>query len=154
MEKFWMLVASRTKARIFEAHSVNEPLILRAEFDNPEGYLKEQDLVSDKPGRVLNRATGQRSAYEPKMGHYEHDIDQFARFLADEIERGAYTNSYDGLVVAALPELLGRIRGYLGTHTTRKLRRTVAKELITEDARGLHRHIEGLGVTEVRAPQG
>ncbi len=134
----WILVCDASKARIFEGTKKNQPWALLETIDHPESRLKDQDLVTDRPGRVQQSAVngqgngtlgkGSRSGMEPHITPKEAEHQQFARFLADVLAKGHRERSYDNLLIVANPQFLGILRGILTEQIKKLVKATVDKD--------------------------
>ena len=51
-----IVVADQTEARFYDGMGFVRPLIQVGLLTNPTGRMRDQDLVSDRPGRVFERA--------------------------------------------------------------------------------------------------
>lgn len=79
-----------------------------ADRPNPPTHLQG----TDKPGRTLDRASGQHSAVEQSDWHSLAEAD-FARHIADGLERSAEAHEFTKLIVVAPPRTLAELRANL-----------------------------------------
>src|SRR5260370_37261798 len=80
--RIWILLADAASARLYESRGGRSDWTLVREFSHPESRALEQDLVSDKPGRV-EQSTGRRAAMEPRRRRHNAEMEKFARDLAE-----------------------------------------------------------------------
>jgi len=111
MKNTWIVAANRVQARIFS----QRPFALIKTFINPLGREKNTALSTDKPGMSRSRyskslaihaMTGEKNPHEEAAIH-------FARKLCRYLEQERHTHHFGGLVIAAEPKMLGRIRGQM-----------------------------------------
>ena len=127
----WVAIADGAKALI----AVNEGTRLRpslrilkkTELDNPPA--REQG--SDRPGRMPDTGTGQRSAMEETDWH-DFAEERFAADFARMLNEAAAAGRFDKLVLIAPDRALGRLRPALD--------RTVADRLVAEHHKDLTKH--------------
>ena len=133
MEKTWIVVAESTRARIFFAKNRVQPLEEIQDFSFPEARLKDQDIVTDRPGRTHESANDSRSAMEaPDIRDQQQHT--FAREICDYLEQGRNKNKYQALVLVAPPTFLGALRDVMNGQLGKMVTKTVQKNLAAEDA--------------------
>ena len=111
MAKQWVIVADRTRARIFEADESIDQLNEVEDLLNPEGRFADAELHHDARGRFCGKGNRQRShTSEPLITKTMHDEENFSRQLVHVLEQGYATHRYDSLVVIAPPAFLGVLR--------------------------------------------
>ena len=125
MDKFWVLVADKAKARLFELCGDSPDLIELEGWTNPDGRAKGIDLQSDRPTRTFDRFGPGRHAAGSQVSPKEKSAERFAHDLGDTLERGRVEHRFDKLVLIAPPAFLGTLNGTLG----KQLRDCVALSL-------------------------
>lgn len=128
-QRFWILVAHRAGARLFEQSGRGQPLRLVESIDHPEGRLRKHDLDADTGGRAFDRMGEHRHAVEPEHSATEHLAESFAKSLAVRLRQGREAGAFDQAVVVADPRSLGLIRGALDSFTAAVVERTLDKDL-------------------------
>lgn len=110
----WVLVADAARARLFQYDGFGAPIRLLKEWMHPDSRARNQDLVTDRPGRVMqSRPTaehGSRSSMEPDLSPKRVEHERFARELQSELDQGIGKNAYGRLILVANPEFLGTLR--------------------------------------------
>lgn len=129
MKTNWYVVAHRAEARIFEQRGVKPELSLLKKLDNPEGSMKSEALITDKPGRTPRVSGNGFDTFSEEQSIKDQITLNFARQIAHHLNDGAKRNEYDYLVVVAEPQLLGLLRKELDKNATIKLRTTLNKDL-------------------------
>lgn len=117
MTATWILVANASEARLFKTKNTYKiDLELLNHFDHPESRMKNIDLTSDRPGHYESRGGTGRGSYtehtEPKTVESEH----FALQLANEIDSGRVSNSFQKLLVVAPGHFQGLLKKHLNHH--------------------------------------
>jgi protein required for attachment to host cells len=134
VRKTWVVVADRSRARIFSVDSPRGPLHEIEDLVHPESRAHERDLTSDRPGRasdqhVLNAAHSAR----------DQQANEFAREIVDCLEGGRINGGFERLVLVAAPDLLGLLRKALNGQLSKLVSRTIDKNLTQQDAREIRR---------------
>lgn len=143
MEKItWILVAHRAGARLFENSGPGKGLSLKQEFPHAEGRLQNKDLTSDRQGRADDTRGGGHHNYENAVEPTEHVAQQFAKFLAQQLDHGRNENRYEQLILVAEPHFLGHLRSVISAPTLAKVIASIDKDLGNIDARDLVGHID------------
>jgi protein required for attachment to host cells len=106
----WIVIADAAHARLFAARG-GAPWTFVAALEHPLSAAKTNEIVSDRAGRVQQRANPGRSAAarrtSPKQIEAEHFARELAKFLDTERLR------YAQLVLIAPPRFLGLLRSQL-----------------------------------------
>ena len=76
-------MAEEVIARILSISKSTEPLVEINSLSSFEAHDREQDLVSDRPGRGSNGSGEGRHAMDEKTTHKEHNALSFAKQLSD-----------------------------------------------------------------------
>lgn len=139
----WILVAHRAGARVFENTGTGKGLSLKQDIPHPEGRLKNQDINSDRAGRVGGTRGDQHQVYENPVEPTEHVAAQFAKQLATVLDHGRTGNQYDQLVLVAEPRFLGHLRTAMSDKVLSLVSATVEKDLGMVEIPELTRHLAG-----------
>src|SRR5262245_59733036 len=131
MEKTLIVLASRTKGKVFEAEgrSVSKRPVL--ELNNPDGSLKEGDLVSDRPGRATHIRNTQRSPMPNRQPQTERLLERFAGELAEGVAALNPARVLN-IILVAEPRALGQFRAALSAHKYLQIVAEVHSELVIE----------------------
>lgn len=130
----WILIANSSKACLFESSYAklfngSAELKLVEEFTHPESRLKNQELLSDRPGtkeRGYNRTATLNERSEPK----ELEAGEFARELVTKLEEGRLQHIYDKLIMVAPPRFQGLLNKCMEHHpqVLQKITKTIEKD--------------------------
>jgi protein required for attachment to host cells len=137
----WILIASRTGARIIERQG--RELSLVQELSHARGRLRDREVDSDRHGRSSSRTGASHAFGQPESPH-EHDAKAFARELAESLRQGRMEGRYQRLVLIAEPHFLGLLRQALDDVTGRLVAATVSKDLTHVELRQLASHLPEL----------
>lgn len=143
MATTWILVAHRSGARLFEKAGKGNGLQLVEEIRHPEGRLKNGDINSDKPGRAFDKFGGGRHSMSKEHEPKEQVAIQFAKQLAEVLDRGRTGGRYGKLVLVAEPRFLGELRAALPSHTAALVSATVDKDLGGISSHDIAGHLAG-----------
>ena len=146
----WILVADSSRARFFDA---NRKFSAPGEFEfsefsevndlvNSWGRAKNQDINTDKPGRMADRtgrggSGAQRSAVGGREEPKETEAKAFAQRVADELEEKLNENAYDELVLVAAPKFLGMLRDAIGAQVKGAVIEEISKDFTKMSAHDL-----------------
>jgi protein required for attachment to host cells len=118
MKSWYLVVADKGRARFLSLEWPDDPevdggpkLSELSELSNPEAQLKDRELYSDDSGR--NNTTGGHwgSGYDDhRAGQRDQHNERFARQVAEVIERHIKERKPPRVVLAAGPQMLGRLR--------------------------------------------
>jgi protein required for attachment to host cells len=92
---------------------------------NPDAGRHERDLVSDRPGRVINGASRGHQAYEPKVSAKEHSMQVWLKQIGPSIRELIDSRQGNGVVLVAAPRMLASLRKSLPA----SIRQRVAGEM-------------------------
>ena len=124
MRKTWVVVADRSRARIFSVETPRGPLTEIEDLVHPESRAHDRDLTSDRPGRSSdNHVLG------TAHGKVDQQAQEFAREIADRLENGRVGAQFERLVVVAAPDVLGLLRKTMNGPLLRTVCREVLKNL-------------------------
>lgn len=147
MDSTWILVADRSRARVFTVEQPRGPLVELSSHDNPESRQHERDLVTDRPGREADRSGTGRSALEAASAK-EGAAARFARELADVLEKGRAAEQFKRLYLVAAPHFLGTLREVIDDVTQRRVEEAIAKDVVHETPERIRKHLpERIGVS-------
>jgi len=127
MGQFWLVLANSSRARFFEGVS---PLAELAEIHDMQNAIvraREQDLVSDRPGRRPDEGYAQRSGMERDA--MDAEVTNFAREIVQYLEHGRATGQFTSLSIAAEPQFLGKLRSEMSSSLRGMVLEEVAKNL-------------------------
>ncbi|MBK1724177.1 host attachment protein [Thiocystis violacea] len=139
--KLWLLVADQGRARLFSAMTARGALEEVHDVVAPQGRMRDQDLTTDRPGRTFDSGGSGRHAMEPSTDPTEVEAIDFAKALADTLNRGRIEGRYRHLGIVAPPAFLGHLRKQMTTETSRELVLEIDKDLTRLDAAAIRDHL-------------
>lgn len=139
--RFRIVIANQSEAQFHDTVGPTRALTPAGRLLNPAARLHDQDLESDRPGRVFNRAAvpgrrrgaSARHATDGERSTHQHVVEKFARRIADELRRAHAAGRFDRLVLVAAPAFLGRLRRVLPAEVRACVAATVTKDMIGQD---------------------
>lgn len=140
----WIVVANRGVARLFKTCQPTGPMEEMEAFIHPEARLHDQDLVTDRPGRGLDRFGAGRHADDADSSLTEQETDNFALELSRLLKKGRAQGRFDTMVLIAAPTFLGALRERLDGPTRERITLEVAKNLVHLDASALRQYLPEL----------
>lgn len=136
MSTFWFVVAHRAGARIFEQQGRETPT-LREDIPHPTGRLKTGEQDTDRPGVTQESVRPGVHALSTEQSAHDRDAQDFARVLADKLDKARTQQQLGGVVLVAEPRFLGLLRQAINRETTKLVRGTVPKDLAAEPTAAL-----------------
>lgn len=127
MGTMWILVADASRAKLYTQAESNGPISVLQEFEHRASRMKGSQLASDRPGRILSDGGGHGS-YDAHTDPKVYEADRFAHELAQLLEKGRATNSFQQLVVVAPAHFSGELTRHLSSHTREKIGTTIEKD--------------------------
>lgn len=141
MDTIWVLVADSGRARLFRAGGARAPLEEQTDLVMPAARLREQELLSDRPGRAFDSAGRGRHAMEPATPAKEVESRRFAARIAALLDAERQAGAFARLVLVAPPAFLGQLRAALGDPVRALVGAEVHKDLVRLDAAALREHL-------------
>lgn len=124
----WLLVANCSVAHVFKVEK-KESLIPIDTLSHPASRLRNQDLVSDRPGRDLESKGTRRHSMETKTSPKDQEFHNFAKNIAQYLEHARSEGRFDRLYLAANPTLLGLLRESISSGTKKLIEQEVDKDM-------------------------
>ena len=125
MADTWIVVAESGKARIFTTRNAVSPLVEIATLVNPAAREAGRELASDRPGRAFDIGGQGRHAMVTAVDPKEHELQVFAREIANRIDAARAAGDFEKLILVAAPQFLGALRKNIKNAT----RQTVVAEI-------------------------
>lgn len=121
MPATWIVSANASRARIFAQRRSADPLDEVLDLVHEASRMRERDLETDRPVED-KAASGSRnnvgapttpSTYEPKQTAKKHEMEIFARHVAEQLMKAHSEGRFQQLCLVASPEFLGMLRKLL-----------------------------------------
>ena len=140
MTTTWILSANRSGASLFE--SDGKSMRRLQDIPHPQGRMHNRETGTDKPGRSFDSFGQGRHAMGTEQEPVEHIAQQFARDLAELLNKGRVDHVYDKLVLMAEPKFLGLLRAALDKNTAVLVVQTISKDLPNINEQDLAKYLE------------
>lgn len=139
----WVLIADGARARILESEGRLDQLqkVPGCEFEVEDP--PDREIGSDSPGRTFDSVGGGRHRIEPKTSPHRHIKAEFARHLAQFLEKKQGQRAFDRLLIAAPPKMLGDLREKLSKQVVACVEAEIPKDLTGIPDREIPGHIGG-----------
>lgn len=141
MNSTWIIVADKSRARIFEAARAGAEMHERETLAHPQSRLHEQELTSDLPGRAFDSSGQGRHAMGSEVEPKEHEAEEFARQIADLVDKARTENRVEQLVVIAAPAMLGLLRNAFNDETKKLVGTEIDKDLTQHSMADIQAHL-------------
>ena len=137
----WILIADGARARILCSEGWGSGLTpVTGEIEG--GRRPTNEIGTERPGRVHDRAGPGRHAMEPRVDWHEFEKQQFAKQMAKHLNQAAKRKAFDRLVLVAPPRALGDLRATLDKQTSTMVMAELDKDLTHVSDHDLPAHLE------------
>jgi protein required for attachment to host cells len=123
VQKTWVVVADRSRARIFTVATPKGPLTELEDLVHPEARAHEGDLTSDRLGRSSHNVMGKEHVARDQQAH------EFAREIANRLEHGRIGAEFEKLLIVAAPDLLGMLRKAMNANVAKTIVQEIDKNV-------------------------
>lgn len=136
-----IVVTDEREASFFDTSKLVGPLTSRGSVQNGAAGLKDIDLETDRPGRRHNGAPGISRGHshgvDGERSTERHDVELFAKTVAQRIDADRARHDFDKLLLIAPPKMLGLLRQLLSNQTRALLAGEVSKDLKRHDNKAI-----------------
>ena len=134
MTTIWALISNSGFAQIYEIKAGGKDIKEVYNIENPDGRLKNGQILTDKPGRgfdSMGKSIGKGSAhaYETMWDPHTHEQHIFAHKLNEILKKGKEDRAYDELVLIAPPQFLGELKQVLSDNVRKAVTKEIHKDL-------------------------
>lgn len=145
----WILVANSSEAKLYKSLSKDLcptnldhiSLELVESLVHSKSREKDSELVSDHLGRYANKGLP-RSAFAEPTDPHQHEIDQFAKQLADLLDRKRKENLLQALILICPARFYGQLNTHLSKQTTQLISHVLKKDYTKEPEGQLIHHLK------------
>ena len=138
----WIVVMSRTEARLFSRTKRHGPLVLEAEREHLEGRAHQRDLTTDLGGRTFDRHGPGRHSVDAEYDPRASGIEEFVRRVAADVERGRVRGEFEHLILIAPPKVLGLLRSSLTADARALVIAEASKQIVDADLDTIARTVD------------
>jgi protein required for attachment to host cells len=136
-----IVVTDEREANFFDTSRLTGPLTGRGSVQNSTAGLKDTDLETDRPGRRHGSTTGFTHGVGGDRSTVQHDVELFARAVAQRIESDRAKHDFDKLLLIAPPKMLGLLRQLLSTPARALIAGEISKDLLHHDDKAILKSI-------------
>ncbi|HEV7718173.1 MAG TPA: host attachment protein [Arsenicitalea sp.] len=140
----WVLVADGDRAKIFENCGPGKGLACVDGLELEQEHLRARDIMADKQGRSFSSVGHGRSAMEYPTDPVEQREAQFAKSMAELLDRKLSEGAFNRLIIAAAPNALGDIRPCLSAAVNKTVMAELPKDLTNIPAQQLGDHFKDI----------
>lgn len=141
MKSIMTIVADSSKARIFTTDSPKSPLREIDTINHPEGRMHEQDMTSDLPGKISGTGKSGGHAYQDTIEPKQHEINAFAKRIADYMEDVRNSDNIASLLIVAAPTFLGELRKHMSDEVKDMVAFELDKNLTQHRVEDIRNHL-------------
>jgi protein required for attachment to host cells len=140
----WIIVAHRSGAEIFKTNGRSKTPKKLQTINHPEGRLKAGEINTDGPGHTFQSSGPGQHRLVPAQKATERVAEDFARSIADMLDKERSRQAFDALILIAPPRFLGRLREAFPSPMRSMVVASLGKDLAGVDERGLAKHLASL----------
>lgn len=140
MTSTWILVADSSRARIFVADTPSTIQEIE-DFTHAEGRLHEQDMTSDLPGKGAGISGTGRHAYQDQIDPKEQEAINFAKSVANHLDKEHTRNKFERLMIISDPSFLGELRKQLSAQSRNSVCFELDKNITTHSVDDIRKHL-------------
>jgi protein required for attachment to host cells len=143
MQKTWVLVADKSRARLF---TLSAPVGALEEFEDrvyPQARLHGNERLTDGSSRT-HRHEHEHHTFPPPDPPQEHEAVEFASALATRLDSARQQGDFERLIVVAPPDFLGALRRAMTEPTRRLLALAIDKNLTQLPSAEIRRLLPGI----------
>lgn len=129
MASYWILAADSTEARLFTRDKKHDPLVEHRDWLHPESRSPGRDLEDDRQGTTFSSQGYDRSENQKPTDPKTREAQDFARELAQFLDKARARGEFQALSIVAEPRFLGLLRERLDHGTRELVDREVDKNL-------------------------
>jgi protein required for attachment to host cells len=115
MSKHWIVVADRSKARIFTVSESRGALQEVETLEHPEGREQSRNVNADRQGRAFDSSGQGRHAMGASVEPMEQDAIRFSKKVSEHLKAACHKGRCERLMLVAGPAFLGLLRKQLNT---------------------------------------
>lgn len=130
----WIIAADHSRARVFCASTPTAPLQELENLLNPTARLREHDLVSSRPGRIVKGRGGHTRAVGQHESHKQRAAEQFASTVCERLDQARTAGELDRLYLIAESGFLGLLRAHMNPTTQALIADEINKDVTKHNA--------------------
>ena len=139
--KIWIVLLDSFNLRVLELAEPNgHPVEVHRSSSNAQ-TSREQDLVSDAPGRAYDSRGQGRHGMEPQTHHRDLEKNQFINDALEWLDKAERKSAFDRVVLVAPPKVLGKLRAGLSGNIKKRITDEVGKDLVNASTDALEKAI-------------
>jgi len=137
----WILIADGAHARLFANRGPGKGIEAVEGGVISGDHRADHELVRDSAGRTFESVGDTRHAITPKTDPHRELKRDFARQLAELLDRSYAAKAFDRLVLVAPPTALGDLRAALSDHLKPHIYAELDKDLVKTPTAELPGHL-------------
>ncbi|MCC6953494.1 MAG: host attachment protein [Deltaproteobacteria bacterium] len=137
----WVLVMNREVANVFEQERSGGDLRLQISLANPEGRLKNSELVSGPNGSSKRESGPGSDAYSTQHSPKERVLESFTRDVVKMLDDGLDRALWTELSIIAESQTLGMVRRAISKRVRERVVLELSKDIVTLDGNGLRLYL-------------
>jgi protein required for attachment to host cells len=137
MKSTWIVTADASRARVLQVTGRQQRLQEVEDLLNPEGRLRDSELVRDSLGRWSGPDRPGGNSMPDPVSPAEHAVEKFAKRVGHYLDKARTEHRFESLVLVAPPKFLGTLRAELTKEVEKLVVREVPKDLSSLSAREL-----------------
>lgn len=126
----WIIIANSNQCRFYAFDKKQAEATLIKEISHPENKAKKGDyLTSDRPGHFATDASA-HGAFSPHTDPKDIAVDDYAREIAHDLNRGRNAQAYKNLVIITPAHMSGLLNKHLDKHVKELVSLEIHKDVM------------------------
>jgi protein required for attachment to host cells len=148
---FHVIVADSQTVRVFETNSTGSTLDELLVFRNEAAHQHERDLVTARPGRVVNRAAGVPQSFDPKVSAKRILTQRWLKGVGTQLQSFLASRRSEAAILVAAPRMLADLRRHLPNRVRALIRAELARDLMHQPVIVLRKRVQSAVRTAARS---
>lgn len=140
----WIVVVDSSRGKIYVQDKHSSELQEKVDLVHPSARLHGVELSSDRAGKHTGAFGQGQHVFDARTNVKDHEVEIFAREIAEHLETGRTSGQFQKLVLMAPPAFLGVLREQLSDGVRELVVDEIAKDLVThssEEVRNKLQHV-------------
>lgn len=140
MRKVRVVVADQSQVRFFDSVGAMPNLKSAGTLVDPVGRQHEQEFGMDRPGSGVGAGHG-HYALQHRTSRKEHEVELFAKQIAEKLAVDASAGEFDDLAIVAAPRFLGALRKALSPALHKRVKHEIHYDLVHQSEAMIRDHL-------------
>jgi protein required for attachment to host cells len=127
--KLLVIVANSSYAQFYQVSGCGRQIKKLGTILHPEGRIKSQDFISDKPGKTYSSSGPRTYSLNTQQSVKSHEQEVFAKLIDTILSKVCENISFDEIKIVAPPQFLGKIKSKLSLRNRGLVSQEIQRDL-------------------------